>query len=205
MKMMDKRNLDFANELLEVSKDDLKRSKRDYEYKDYSGAINNLQLSAEKAVNAYFVLMGFESEDLKKFQHDPIDKKVLMSVLMLFSGHTFRNLIGGYYIFPIMPINMTLEQAEFNHKLITKKHLALFDDRLKILKMEKRKIEDYLNYPLDSDYVDYTDKITQIGGELYLQQWDNINEIVKKVGGIKKYEAMDYVAGIKIVDIDKAS
>ena len=28
--MMDKRNLDFANELLEVSKDDLKRSKRDY-------------------------------------------------------------------------------------------------------------------------------------------------------------------------------
>jgi len=32
-----------------------------------------------------------------------------------------------------------------------------------------------------------------------------LNEIVKKIGGIKKYESMDYVAGIKIVDIDKAS
>jgi PAS domain S-box-containing protein len=36
-------------------------------------------------------------------------------------------------------------------------------------------------------------------------QIQKLNEIVKKVGGIKKYEAMDYVAGIKIVDIDKAS
>ncbi len=32
-----------------------------------------------------------------------------------------------------------------------------------------------------------------------------MNDIAKKIGSIKKYEAMDYVAGIKIVDIDKAS
>ena len=32
-----------------------------------------------------------------------------------------------------------------------------------------------------------------------------LNELAKKIGGIKKYESMDYVAGIKIVDIDKAT
>ena len=32
-----------------------------------------------------------------------------------------------------------------------------------------------------------------------------MNEIAQKIGNIKKYEAMDYVAGVKIVDIDKAS
>ena len=36
-------------------------------------------------------------------------------------------------------------------------------------------------------------------------QIQKLNAIVKKIGGIKKYKAMDYVAGIKIVDIDKAS
>ena len=36
-------------------------------------------------------------------------------------------------------------------------------------------------------------------------QIQKLNSIVKKIGGIKKYRAMDYVAGIKIVDIDKAS
>ena len=36
-------------------------------------------------------------------------------------------------------------------------------------------------------------------------QVKKLNEIAKKIGGIRKYEAMDYVAGIKIVDIDKAS
>ncbi len=32
-----------------------------------------------------------------------------------------------------------------------------------------------------------------------------MNEIAKKISNIKKYKAMDYVAGVKIVDIDKAS
>lgn len=32
-----------------------------------------------------------------------------------------------------------------------------------------------------------------------------MNDIAKKIGSIKKYEAMDYVAGVRIVDIDKAS
>jgi hypothetical protein len=32
-----------------------------------------------------------------------------------------------------------------------------------------------------------------------------MNDITDKLGRIKKYEAMDYVAGIKIVDIEKAS
>ena len=32
-----------------------------------------------------------------------------------------------------------------------------------------------------------------------------INAIAKKVGGIRKYEAMEYVAGVRIVDLDKAS
>jgi len=37
------------------------------------------------------------------------------------------------------------------------------------------------------------------------QQVERIGEIAKKIGNIKKYEPMDYVAGIKIVDIDKTS
>ena len=36
-------------------------------------------------------------------------------------------------------------------------------------------------------------------------QIKKMNDITDKLGRIKKYEAMDYVAGIKIVDIDKAS
>lgn len=36
-------------------------------------------------------------------------------------------------------------------------------------------------------------------------QMNKINDIAKKIGGVKKYEAMDYVAGIRIVDLDKAS
>lgn len=36
-------------------------------------------------------------------------------------------------------------------------------------------------------------------------QIQKMNEITQKIGNIKKYEAMEYVAGIKIVDIDKAS
>ena len=37
------------------------------------------------------------------------------------------------------------------------------------------------------------------------RQINKMNEIAKKISNIKKYEAMDYVAGVKIVDIDKAS
>jgi PAS domain S-box-containing protein len=37
------------------------------------------------------------------------------------------------------------------------------------------------------------------------QQFKKLNDITKKIGNIKKYKAMEYVAGIKIVDIDKAS
>jgi PAS domain S-box-containing protein len=36
-------------------------------------------------------------------------------------------------------------------------------------------------------------------------QIKKLNEIAKKISGIRKYESMDYVGGIKIVDIDKAS
>ena len=36
-------------------------------------------------------------------------------------------------------------------------------------------------------------------------QIKKMNDITDKLGRIKKYEAMDYVAGIKIVDIEKAS
>jgi len=36
-------------------------------------------------------------------------------------------------------------------------------------------------------------------------QIQKLNDITRKVGNIKKYEAIDYVAGVKIVDIDKAS
>jgi PAS domain S-box-containing protein len=36
-------------------------------------------------------------------------------------------------------------------------------------------------------------------------QINKMNAIANKIGNIKKYEAMDYVAGVKIVDIDKAS
>lgn len=37
------------------------------------------------------------------------------------------------------------------------------------------------------------------------EQTNQLNEITKKISAIKKYEAVEYVAGIKIVDIDKAS
>jgi signal transduction histidine kinase len=36
-------------------------------------------------------------------------------------------------------------------------------------------------------------------------QIKKLNEIVKKIGSINQYEAMEYVAGVRIVDIDKAS
>ena len=36
-------------------------------------------------------------------------------------------------------------------------------------------------------------------------QIEKLNRLAKKIGAIKKYEAMDYVAGIKIEDIDRAS
>ena len=36
-------------------------------------------------------------------------------------------------------------------------------------------------------------------------QVENLNELARKIRGIKKYEAMDYVGGIQIVDIDKSS
>jgi PAS domain S-box-containing protein len=36
-------------------------------------------------------------------------------------------------------------------------------------------------------------------------QIQKLNDITRKVGNIKKYEAIDYVAGVKIVDIDRAS
>jgi len=36
-------------------------------------------------------------------------------------------------------------------------------------------------------------------------QINKLNDIAKKIRGISRYEAMDYVGGIKIVDIDKAS
>lgn len=37
------------------------------------------------------------------------------------------------------------------------------------------------------------------------EQINKLNEITKKISSIKKYESVEYVAGIKIVDIDKAS
>jgi len=36
-------------------------------------------------------------------------------------------------------------------------------------------------------------------------QIERIHELAKKIGNIRKYEAMDYVAGVKIVDIDRTS
>jgi len=37
------------------------------------------------------------------------------------------------------------------------------------------------------------------------KQLEKLNEITKKIAGVKKYEVIDYVAGVRIVDIDKAS
>ena len=37
------------------------------------------------------------------------------------------------------------------------------------------------------------------------EQINKLIETVKKISSIKKYETMEYVAGIKIVDIDKAT
>jgi PAS domain S-box-containing protein len=43
-------------------------------------------------------------------------------------------------------------------------------------------------------------KLMKMQGQIH-----KMNDIAQKIGSIKKYEAMDYVAGVKIVDIDKAS
>jgi PAS domain S-box-containing protein len=37
------------------------------------------------------------------------------------------------------------------------------------------------------------------------EQVKKLNEIAKKIGNVRKYKAMDYVAGVRIVDIDQAS
>ena len=37
------------------------------------------------------------------------------------------------------------------------------------------------------------------------KQLEKLNEITKKIASVKKYEVIDYVAGVRIVDIDKAS
>ncbi len=50
--------------------------------------------------------------------------------------------------------------------------------------------------PSDSAY----DKILRAHDQI-----QRMNDITHKIGNIKKYEAVDYVAGVKIVDIDKAS
>lgn len=52
---------------------------------------------------------------------------------------------------------------------------------------------------LEPDHEDYP-KMMRIR-----EQIGRLNDIAKKIGRIRKYEAMDYVAGVKIVDIDKAS
>ena len=36
-------------------------------------------------------------------------------------------------------------------------------------------------------------------------QIKHLNEIGKKIKGINKYESIDYVGGLKIVDIDRSS
>ena len=41
--------------------------------------------------------------------------------------------------------------------------------------------------------------------EKVTEQVNKMNDIIKKIANIKKYASMEYVAGIKIVDIDKAS
>ena len=38
-----------------------------------------------------------------------------------------------------------------------------------------------------------------------LDQIKKMNELTQKISNIKKYEPVDYVAGIKIVDIDNAT
>jgi PAS domain S-box-containing protein len=37
------------------------------------------------------------------------------------------------------------------------------------------------------------------------KQIEKLNELTKKIANVKKYEVIDYVAGVRIVDIDKAS
>ena len=84
--MIDKGNLVFAEELLKTSKSHLTSSKTLYNEKQYADTIMLLQQSVENAIKAYFVIMGFEPENLKKFQHTPIDEDVLTSIHMLFFG-----------------------------------------------------------------------------------------------------------------------
>jgi PAS domain S-box-containing protein len=70
-----------------------------------------------------------------------------------------------------------------------------------------------LNQPLTVINHLINDLLTQINPEdaayqktLQIRlQVKRLNEIAKKIRGIRRYEAMEYVGGVKIVDIDKAS
>ena len=50
--------------------------------------------------------------------------------------------------------------------------------------------------PADQNY----SKIVKV-----FQQIEKLNELSKKIRGIKKYEAIDYVDGVKIVDLNRTS
>ncbi len=52
----------------------------------------------------------------------------------------------------------------------------------------------------DGEHPENYEKLAKVHGQI-----KNLNEIARKIRSIKKYEAMEYVGGIKIVDIDKAS
>ncbi len=54
-------------------------------------------------------------------------------------------------------------------------------------------------YGLSPDNADYQKM------KVIMEQVDKLNYIIKKIAQIERYEAMEYVAGLKIVDIDRAS
>ncbi len=70
--MSDEKFKEYAENLIEIAKDDLDVSKILYDKNYYAFAIYHLQQAAEKAVKAYFVKSGINPKNLKKIGHEPI-------------------------------------------------------------------------------------------------------------------------------------
>jgi len=88
-------NVEYAKKILKISEEDLEISNFLYDRENYAPAIYHLQQSVEKAIKAYFVIMGFEPEKLHKppIGHEPINQHVLKGILMYRTAYRFSNFL----------------------------------------------------------------------------------------------------------------
>jgi len=176
-----KGNLEFAEKLLEIAEKDLGASKILYHNEECPQAVYLLQQSAEKAIKAYFVIMGFEPEDLWKFSHTPVNTNIIKSIHLLFLGHTLRNQLTLHYKFHVLDISQLLKTAEDKYEI---EEEVMNLDKLDILQMKKEKILFHLQFPFDAfdEDKDYTSEEVLNDGDKYLRDWRSIKKISEEEG-----------------------